>query len=131
MNFPVLRVAVGLEWHTVLPPQSRIDRIPTHSASTRLRCIEQYLGGSTVFHARQKTMSEGNILSSKVARTRPFLPLSTALRMPRIPATVFSFAPTNFAASRSLLNMPLTNTVVFWIFCGVPTSFNFFTMLAV
>jgi hypothetical protein len=56
------------------------------------------------------TMPLIKILSSKVARNNPASPLFVAafLICPRIPETVFNFAPSNLATSNCELNIPLT-----------------------
>ncbi len=50
----------------------------------------------------------------------------TFFTVPRMPETVRMEAPSNFATSRPLLNMPRTNAVCLAILNGVPTSFSFF-----
>lgn len=47
---------------------------------------------------------------------------------PRIPETVLIEAPSNLLTSRSELNIPEMKAVFLYIFDGVPTSFNFFTI---
>ena len=48
---------------------------------------------------------------------------------PRIPDTVFSLEPSNFATSKAVLNIPLMKAVFLKVFVGVPTNFSFLTML--
>lgn len=68
---------------------------------------------STWYQVLQKTRSDLRILSSKVARNDPgYAPsLTTRFIVPRMPETVLSYAPVNFAASRFELNMPLMKAV--------------------
>mmetsp|Transcript_32630 Transcript_32630/g.92522 ORF Transcript_32630/g.92522 Transcript_32630/m.92522 type:complete len:216 (+) Transcript_32630:549-1196(+) len=79
-------------------------------------------------------MSLLRILSSKVARKAPslmpFCPGRSAFFIvPLIPDTVRMEAPSNFATSSSLLNIPPTKAVLRFVCIGVPTSLSFFTTL--
>ena len=65
-------------------------------------------------------------LSSKVALKAPSGVLRHFLICPLIPDTVRIAAPSNFATSKLVLNMPLMNAVFLNILYGSPVSFSFF-----
>mmetsp|Transcript_15958 Transcript_15958/g.40369 ORF Transcript_15958/g.40369 Transcript_15958/m.40369 type:complete len:217 (+) Transcript_15958:396-1046(+) len=85
--------------------------------------------GSTVVQARRKTISLILILSSNVALNEPSFFFRAFFISPRIPDTVRSEAPSNFATSSADVNMSFTNAVFLNILNGYPMSLSFFTML--
>uniref|UniRef100_A0A0A9EAB8 Uncharacterized protein n=1 Tax=Arundo donax TaxID=35708 RepID=A0A0A9EAB8_ARUDO len=103
----------------------------------------QYVGTSTLIHARKKTMSLIRILSSKVHLAIPSVLslflfgispgsiFAAFLTCPRIPLTVRMAAPSNLATSKSDVNIPLIRAVFLNILHGTPVSLIFFTIRAV